>query len=227
MNKDLILSLLRKALTYGGGFLTSSGLATNDEITTGAGALVTLVGIAWSIYNRRQAAKAGTPPATTPTVAPCLVAGLLALGVVLGTTGCTTTTTTASDGTTTPTKSADWDTINAVSKIAAKYATKAVLDNNPDATAAVATVSAAVQTLLTGSPTLDTLTASLTALDTGLSATDIATLASVLKDAVDLYLAKSGGTALLATNEQVQALVKALTTGIAEGVALHNSATSS
>lgn len=59
MNKDTILAILRHAATFGGGVLTSQGLASADDINTGAGALVTLVGVVWSILEKRARRNAG------------------------------------------------------------------------------------------------------------------------------------------------------------------------
>jgi hypothetical protein len=61
MNKETILGLLRHAATFGGGVLTSNGLATSEEITTGVGALIALIGVVWSILQKRSAAQAATP----------------------------------------------------------------------------------------------------------------------------------------------------------------------
>jgi hypothetical protein len=58
MNKDTILGIIRHLATYGGGVLTSKGLASADDISTGAGALVALIGVVWSILQKRAAAKA-------------------------------------------------------------------------------------------------------------------------------------------------------------------------
>lgn len=61
MNKDTILGILRHALTFGGGYLASTGLASSSEIEGGIGAVVTLVGVIWSILQKRSAAKAALP----------------------------------------------------------------------------------------------------------------------------------------------------------------------
>ena len=53
MNKNAILGVVRHVLTFGGGFFTQSGLASGEEITTGISALVTLIGVIWSILNKR------------------------------------------------------------------------------------------------------------------------------------------------------------------------------
>ena len=48
MPLEAFLAFLRHGLTYGGGFLTSAGVATVDETNVAAGAIVTLIGIGWS-----------------------------------------------------------------------------------------------------------------------------------------------------------------------------------
>ena len=50
MNKDTILGILRHALTFGGGFLTTKGLAGAADIETAVGAAIALIGFAWSIF---------------------------------------------------------------------------------------------------------------------------------------------------------------------------------
>ncbi|MDR1281841.1 MAG: hypothetical protein LBK99_13610 [Opitutaceae bacterium] len=62
--KDTIIKLIQQGLTFGGSFLTSSGLATSSEIATGAGAAATLIGVIWTIVARK---KAGEKVETTTT----------------------------------------------------------------------------------------------------------------------------------------------------------------
>ena len=38
MNKESILGIVRHILTFGGGFMTQNGMATQDDITTGVSA---------------------------------------------------------------------------------------------------------------------------------------------------------------------------------------------
>jgi hypothetical protein len=54
MSKDVILSVVRHVLTGAGALISSNGLATSGEVETGVGALVTLIGIAWAIYDKRK-----------------------------------------------------------------------------------------------------------------------------------------------------------------------------
>lgn len=49
---EVLLGTLRHLLTWGGGFITSAGLASEDEIQAGVAALVTLVGLLWSVARK-------------------------------------------------------------------------------------------------------------------------------------------------------------------------------
>jgi hypothetical protein len=52
--KDLITSLVRHGLTFGGGFLIAQGLVTADESNSLIAAAVSVVAIVWSIFERRM-----------------------------------------------------------------------------------------------------------------------------------------------------------------------------
>tara|TARA_R100000655_G_scaffold21217_4_gene43586 strand:- start:40681 stop:40845 length:165 start_codon:yes stop_codon:yes gene_type:complete len=54
MNKESILGIVRHFLTFGGGFMTQNGMASNDEVTTGVSAAVTLLGVIWSIMSKKK-----------------------------------------------------------------------------------------------------------------------------------------------------------------------------
>ena len=54
MNKNAILGIIRHALTFGGGFMTQSGLASGEEVTTAISAVITLIGVVWSVLNKRK-----------------------------------------------------------------------------------------------------------------------------------------------------------------------------
>lgn len=49
-----IASLIRHALTAAGGFLVAKGLASADQIGELAGAIVSVAGIGWSIFNNKS-----------------------------------------------------------------------------------------------------------------------------------------------------------------------------
>lgn len=55
MKNNPFLGVLRHLLTFGGGYLTSNGVVSASELEAGIGALITLGGIAWSIYEKRKA----------------------------------------------------------------------------------------------------------------------------------------------------------------------------
>ena len=57
MNKESILGIIRHILTFGGGFMTQNGIATDSEVTTGVSAAVTLVGVIWSILSKKKSTK--------------------------------------------------------------------------------------------------------------------------------------------------------------------------
>jgi hypothetical protein len=54
MKLEKILGIVRHALTFGGGFLVTSGYLTESTLETGIGAIVTLIGIVWSVVNKNE-----------------------------------------------------------------------------------------------------------------------------------------------------------------------------
>ena len=54
MSKEMIMGLIRHLLTFGGGIVAERGLASGEEVTTGVAAIVTIVGLVWSILNKRK-----------------------------------------------------------------------------------------------------------------------------------------------------------------------------
>ncbi len=54
MSKDVILGFIRHLLTFGGGLVASSGFILASDVELGVGAIVTLVGIAWSAFDKRS-----------------------------------------------------------------------------------------------------------------------------------------------------------------------------
>ena len=51
-------SLIRHGLTAAGGFLVAKGLASADQLAELVGAVVSIAGVGWSVYNNKKAAKA-------------------------------------------------------------------------------------------------------------------------------------------------------------------------
>ncbi|MCX6908222.1 MAG: hypothetical protein NTY01_09290 [Verrucomicrobia bacterium] len=61
MNKDIILGIIRHALTAAGGALCANGTMSNDEWLQIIGGVVALISVIWSVLQKRGAAKAVTP----------------------------------------------------------------------------------------------------------------------------------------------------------------------
>ena len=54
MNKEMILGIIRHALTTGGGALVANGTLGQDDVTSIVGGLIALVGVVWSIFNKKK-----------------------------------------------------------------------------------------------------------------------------------------------------------------------------
>jgi hypothetical protein len=55
---DSLKSIVRHGLSFGGGFLVAKGLVTVDQANELAGAIITLLGVGWSVWKNSK-----TPPA--------------------------------------------------------------------------------------------------------------------------------------------------------------------
>lgn len=53
--KDMILGMVRHSLTTGGGALVASGYLGASDLQAGVGAIITLIGIVWSVIQKRKA----------------------------------------------------------------------------------------------------------------------------------------------------------------------------
>ena len=53
MTKNALLGFVRHILTFGGGFLVSEGVVSATQLETGLGALITLSGVVWSIFDKK------------------------------------------------------------------------------------------------------------------------------------------------------------------------------
>lgn len=51
---EIISSLARHTLTTAGGTLVSKGLITSDDLSSAVGAVLTLIGIVWSIVSKKK-----------------------------------------------------------------------------------------------------------------------------------------------------------------------------
>lgn len=54
MNAIVILGLVRHILTFGGGLLTSSGYLEQSQTESAVGAVVTIIGLVWSVVEKKR-----------------------------------------------------------------------------------------------------------------------------------------------------------------------------
>ena len=54
MSKNAILGVVRHILTFLGGYLSTEGWVEGEEVQTGVGAVVTLIGLIWSVRDKRN-----------------------------------------------------------------------------------------------------------------------------------------------------------------------------
>lgn len=54
--KDMILGIVRHVLTAAGGTLAGNGVLTDADANVAAGAIITLLGIAWSVWDKKKKA---------------------------------------------------------------------------------------------------------------------------------------------------------------------------
>ena len=54
MSKEAILGFVRHIMTFGGGFVSSEGLATADEVQAAVAGLVAVIGLVWSIIKNSK-----------------------------------------------------------------------------------------------------------------------------------------------------------------------------
>jgi len=141
--------------------------------------------------------------------------------------GCTTTSTSNTTATVSSTLTAHIDSIASATKLVFKYATSEVLANNPSYSSEVAAVNAGIAAIFCGGNlTTATVSTQLAALAPSLTAAQLAEYSSAVVDAWSLLTQALGTTTLISTDEDVAKLLKAITDGIAAGVTLHNSSTS-
>lgn len=51
---NAVLGIIRHILTAAGGSLVTNGTLSDGDLQTGIGALVTVIGIAWSIWDKKK-----------------------------------------------------------------------------------------------------------------------------------------------------------------------------
>jgi hypothetical protein len=222
----IIYTLIRYALTAAG---ASEAIATDDLVMQIVSGIVAVGSVAWGIFEAKQhvklAASSGSSDTTTASTASnavMLIAFAMLLPLTVAMSACSTTTSTASNGTTVTTTSVDWTVVDFTVQKSAKYATVAVLEKHSDYADELAAIGAGLTTIVSGAPAEADIKTALKSLAPKLDDESATAIASVLKDACDLYEAKSGKTTIVSTDENVQGLVKALAKGIDEGIALHN-----
>ena len=66
MTAEVVMGFVRHLLTFGGGFLVSKGLLDAENLVTAVAAIATLVGVGWSIFNKKTQAAAVTTALKTP-----------------------------------------------------------------------------------------------------------------------------------------------------------------
>jgi hypothetical protein len=52
MNKAAVLGIVRHVLTFAGGYIAAKGIADQALVNEAIGAVMTLIGIAWSIKDK-------------------------------------------------------------------------------------------------------------------------------------------------------------------------------
>ena len=55
MNKQSILGIVRHVLTFAGGYVAAKGILDQAMVNEAIGAIMTIVGIAWSVADKRSA----------------------------------------------------------------------------------------------------------------------------------------------------------------------------
>jgi hypothetical protein len=56
MNKDVVLGVVRHLLTFGGGYVAAKGILDQAVVNEVIGAIMTLIGVAWSVSNNKKKA---------------------------------------------------------------------------------------------------------------------------------------------------------------------------
>jgi hypothetical protein len=54
MNRIIVMSGVRHALTFGGGFIAAKGWMDQGMVAEVIGAMMTLAGVAWSLYEKKS-----------------------------------------------------------------------------------------------------------------------------------------------------------------------------
>lgn len=54
MNKEMVLGFVRHLLTFGGGYVAAKGIVDQAVVNEAIGAVITLVGIGWSVVDKKK-----------------------------------------------------------------------------------------------------------------------------------------------------------------------------
>jgi hypothetical protein len=57
MNQQQVLGIVRHALTFAGGFLLAKGMVEPEQVAEAVAALVTLIGLGWSVIGKAKKAE--------------------------------------------------------------------------------------------------------------------------------------------------------------------------
>lgn len=55
MNKESVLGIVRHVLTFAGGYVAAKGVVDQAIVNEGIGAVMTIIGIAWSVAAKKAA----------------------------------------------------------------------------------------------------------------------------------------------------------------------------
>ena len=84
----VVLGLIRHLLTLGGGFFINQGVMDKSELETAIAAVITLIGVIWSVAVKMSAKQKADGGEQKPAV---MVMALITVGMLLFTSGCATT----------------------------------------------------------------------------------------------------------------------------------------
>lgn len=68
--KEIVFGLVRHVLTAGGVYLVNDGALEMTQVETLVGALMTIVGIGWSVWQKKKAGEKLTEAVAAPAVPP-------------------------------------------------------------------------------------------------------------------------------------------------------------
>lgn len=205
--QNTTFSFFRHLLTTVGGVLAASPEPTSKAI----GIVLAAVGAAWGMYDEHKAENPSgmtLPPPSGGAAVSLLLCAILGMGLGLGVSGC------ATVGTN-PDKSALQEQ---AAYTGTKTAVLIVLQNEPQAEAALTALASGVDTVFTtGALTPAQLKAALDALK--VQPRSQLLIASALNDAYALYTAATGQKVVITTDPTAAAILRGVKRGITDGIA--------